>query len=247
MLGRTHVAIGTLTKLILIIYFGVAFLEDNLGPISFFLVLLGSYIPDFDMPGSKLANKFGFIKKDFIKNLWVFSLTLILIVSFIIFKVNIITLIILIFVLFGLTMSNKISKKGFASLKVINQIVFSIIIIIASIYYSKYEFIWISVIIISLLISKHRGFSHSILFIVLTYYGFKDVFKALNLDGYEKFILIGIIMHIFADMFTKMGVKLLYPINFSIRFPLYIKTGKKAESILFFLVMSFIVYLSIKL
>lgn len=76
----------------------------------------------------------------------------------------------------------------------------------------------------------HRSFTHSLLFLFLV---------AILLDALVPYrsvtigILLGMASHFILDMGTKKGVKLFFPIKMQIRFPLTIKTGSKAEKIIF--------------
>ncbi len=82
-------------------------------------------------------------------------------------------------------------------------------------------------------ISNHRGFTHSILGFLAS----SSIVALGTLDYglihiYYGFIL-GYILHIVADFFTSKGVKLFYPLDNSISFPIKIKTNGKLEKVLF--------------
>lgn len=72
---------------------------------------------------------------------------------------------------------------------------------------------------------SHRGFTHSLLFSTL-------------MAVIDIWICYGTIVHIVADMLTKQGVALLYPIEKKLRLPLakYVKTGGMFEKFIFFII-----------
>lgn len=75
----------------------------------------------------------------------------------------------------------------------------------------------------------HRSFTHSILFLVIIAYLLNTFvpYEAVRIG-----FLVGMASHFILDMATKNGVKLLFPINLTIRFPLTVKTGGPAESVI---------------
>lgn len=74
----------------------------------------------------------------------------------------------------------------------------------------------------------HRSFTHSILFLVIIAYMLNSFvpFEAVRVG-----FLIGMASHYILDMATKNGIKLFFPINITVRFPLTVKTGGPAESV----------------
>ncbi|MFJ7406493.1 MULTISPECIES: metal-dependent hydrolase [unclassified Lysinibacillus] len=87
--------------------------------------------------------------------------------------------------------------------------------------------------IISKIVNKlfgHRSFTHSLLFLFLVAMLLHAIIP------YESIIaglLVGMMSHIVLDMGTKQGVKLFFPINMAVRFPLTTKTGGKVEKVVF--------------
>lgn len=75
----------------------------------------------------------------------------------------------------------------------------------------------------------HRSFTHSILFLVIIAYLLNAFvpFEAVRVG-----FLVGMVSHFILDMATKNGVKLLFPINITVRFPLTVKTGGSAETVI---------------
>lgn len=76
----------------------------------------------------------------------------------------------------------------------------------------------------------HRSFTHSLLFLFL-------MGVLLNSFVTNKTVSIGILVgmasHYILDMATKNGIKLLYPIKTTIRFPITTRTGGKVEDMVF--------------
>ena len=75
----------------------------------------------------------------------------------------------------------------------------------------------------------HRSFTHSILFLVLIAYLLNSFvpFEAVRVG-----LLVGMVSHLLLDMATRNGIKLLFPINLTVRFPLTVKTGGSAETVI---------------
>ncbi|WP_318618277.1 metal-dependent hydrolase [Sporosarcina sp. YIM B06819] len=76
----------------------------------------------------------------------------------------------------------------------------------------------------------HRTFTHSLLFLV-------TVAVLLNAfipsEALKVGFLVGMVSHYVLDMATKKGIKLLFPLSMTVRFPVTTKTGSKIESIMF--------------
>ncbi|MGP4040103.1 metal-dependent hydrolase [Gracilibacillus sp. D59] len=74
----------------------------------------------------------------------------------------------------------------------------------------------------------HRTFTHSLLFLLLI--GFLLSMMTSNASLIAG-IIVGIISHLLLDAATKQGIKLLYPVNITVRFPFTTKTGGTVENI----------------
>ncbi|MEK4404371.1 MULTISPECIES: metal-dependent hydrolase [unclassified Sporosarcina] len=76
----------------------------------------------------------------------------------------------------------------------------------------------------------HRTFTHSLLFLVI-------IATLLNAfipnEAVKAGLLAGMVSHYILDMATKNGIKLLFPLSMTVRFPLTTRTGSKVESIVF--------------
>ena len=76
----------------------------------------------------------------------------------------------------------------------------------------------------------HRTFTHSLLFLVL-------IAALLNAfipnEAVKAGFMAGMVSHYILDMATKNGIKLLYPLNMTVRFPLTTRTGGAVENVVF--------------
>lgn len=85
----------------------------------------------------------------------------------------------------------------------------------------------------------HRTFTHSLLFLVLT----SILLNALSVDkAVSAGILVGMISHLVLDMATKNGIKLLFPLKMTIRFPITTTTGGAVEYLVFAALSVLVVY-----
>lgn len=75
----------------------------------------------------------------------------------------------------------------------------------------------------------HRSFTHSILFLVIIAY---LLISYVPSEAVRVGFLVGMVSHFILDMATKNGIKLLFPIKLTVRFPLTVKTGGSAESVI---------------
>lgn len=85
----------------------------------------------------------------------------------------------------------------------------------------------------------HRTFTHSLLFLLLAALLFKTVIPS---EAITAGLLVGMASHLLLDMATKNGIKLFFPMKITVRFPLTVKTGGRAESAFFALLSLFAVY-----
>lgn len=97
---------------------------------------------------------------------------------------------------------------------------------------------------LSKLINKlfgHRTITHSLLFLILM--NMLVAYLTTN-EGIRVGILIGMVSHFLLDAATKNGIKLLYPLKLTIRFPLTIRTGDKGEAVVMALLSLLVLYYS---
>ncbi|MFJ3388172.1 MULTISPECIES: metal-dependent hydrolase [Lysinibacillus] len=87
----------------------------------------------------------------------------------------------------------------------------------------------------------HRSFTHSLLFLFLV--GML-LHTFIPYESISLGILLGMASHVFLDMGTKKGVKLFFPVSISVRLPITIKTGSKAEKVVFMLLTMLSVFFS---
>lgn len=90
----------------------------------------------------------------------------------------------------------------------------------------------------------HRTITHSILFLLLVYWG-TSTFTFPFSEWLQTGILIGIFSHLVLDALTVRGIQLFYPIPIRVRFPFYLKTASKGEDMvasIFILLTLFTIY-----
>lgn len=80
----------------------------------------------------------------------------------------------------------------------------------------------------------HRKFFHSIFSAVF----FSILLYLINYN-FAKFFFIGYVSHLFLDSLTKKGIKLFYPLNYSIKG--FIKVGSFLEYVLFFILLCLVI------
>lgn len=76
----------------------------------------------------------------------------------------------------------------------------------------------------------HRSFTHSLLFLILIGVLLTTFMKN---ESVTAGILVGMVSHYILDMATKNGIKLLFPLKVTIRFPLTTRTGGSVEYVVF--------------
>ncbi len=94
-------------------------------------------------------------------------------------------------------------------------------------------FVLATIVLVFFILSSHRTWTHSLLFIALMTVYLSLVSTWFVIPDYLQYgLVLGVASHIFGDFLTKRGVPLLHPItkrNF--RFPLSFRTGSPAERI----------------
>lgn len=96
-------------------------------------------------------------------------------------------------------------------------------------------FILLGLFSFALAISNHRGFTHSILGLLLFSLIAKLILMEHNMSPIYKGFVIGYGSHLVLDIFTAKGIKLLYPMKRNIVFPIKIKSNGFGEKLIFFL------------
>ncbi len=233
MMGRTHAAFGVFTVLFTGTVMGLSFYEHELNVISIGLALLGALIPDMDMGGATLSNNFGIVKADLVEKVWFLLLGVLLVAGYISFGNTPIFYGIIFMIFMGFVMSKSFAKKGFRTLRYITHGLAGLLCILGAYYYEHYPLAWIGLVLLLLLFSTHRGMSHSLLFLALVIFAARRITRSYGYSDYTIILGVGMASHIFSDMATKQGVRLLWPLDKKFRFPLYIKTGGKMEKLLF--------------
>ncbi|WP_413378883.1 metal-dependent hydrolase [Alkalihalobacillus sp. 1P02AB] len=75
----------------------------------------------------------------------------------------------------------------------------------------------------------HRTFTHSLLFLCIVAFLMN---KFVPVEAITIGFLSGMISHYVLDSFTRNGIKFFYPLNWTVRFPLTIRTGSAIENII---------------
>ncbi len=134
------------------------------------------------------------------------------------------------------TISNLLIKNSFGKapdfLKKNLLILISILIAISGIVYGQIPLIFTGIILALLIFSPHRGYSHSILACGICYGAAKYTCNYYNITDFSFYLLLGMVSHIAADIFTNHGVAALFPFKRKIRFPVTITTGSSIEYII---------------
>ncbi|MCC5910717.1 MAG: metal-dependent hydrolase [Clostridiaceae bacterium] len=236
MLARTHIALGVLFAIGLTFLFGMTYFDGGLDLIAILVVIIGALLPDLDMGTSSLAGKFAVLKVSQIEKIWLITILLLAIVTTIFFRSTPIFYGIIFMLLLGALFSKEFSNKGYHMLRNFVQGIVGIGFIAAAYYYNQLPLMGIGVVLLLLLFSKHRGLSHSILFVIITVSIVSSISRFYGAVDYGILFGVSVASHIMGDMFTKAGVLLFYPFSKKrVRFLFTIKTGGKLENIVFFI------------
>ncbi|NBG87355.1 metal-dependent hydrolase [Isachenkonia alkalipeptolytica] len=247
MMGRTHAAFGVFTVLFTATIIGLSFYDHELNVVSIGVALLGALLPDMDMGGSSLSKGFGVVKADLIEKIWFLLLGILLVAGYLAFENTPIFHGILFMIFMGFVMSKSFAKKGFRTLRNITHGLVALLSIFAAYYYHHYPLAWVGFLLLLLLISNHRGLSHSLLFLALVIFATHQITTFYGYPNYSVILGIGMGSHIFSDMFTKQGLRLFWPLDKKVRFPFYIKTGGKLENFIFLLISVLVIRLGLML
>ena len=141
---------------------------------------------------------------------------------------------ILFLLLLGALFSKDFANKSYYVLRNIVQGMVAMGFIIVAYYYHQPPMYGVGAVLLLLLFSKHRGLSHSLVFVIITYLIVKKITVFYHYKDYSFLFGIVVLSHIIGDMFNKAGVALFYPFSQKrIKFPFTIKAGGKLENIIF--------------
>ncbi|WFD08803.1 metal-dependent hydrolase [Tepidibacter hydrothermalis] len=207
MRGVSHFAIGVLTVVETSIL-----IDKPLSPLTFMISSFCSLLPDIDESHSTVSNLL--IKSSFSKAIYRYTLYLINMITFFILiyiNKNLTFNFILSFVLIVL-IENKLKHTT------LRKSLFSALsfILCLSLYYIKAPFAFISLTIFIGVAPwlRHRGFTHSLIGIILFYFLLKEIETIINCPQLALYTSISYASHIFlGDIFTKMGIPIFYPIS----------------------------------
>ncbi|AOY76040.1 metal-dependent hydrolase [Clostridium formicaceticum] len=235
MLGRTHIALGLTTALFTATFIGISAIGGSLDTMALGMIVIAALLPDLDMGTSSLGGKFGILKAHHIKKLWLLVLIVLGVFTVVYLQETPIFYGILFVLLLGSIFAKDFAQKGYHVLRNFTQGMVGIGFIAAAYFYQQPPLVGIGIILLILLLSKHRGLSHSIVFVLLNYIIVKSITTFYDYKDYSLLFTMSMASHIVGDMFTRAGVMLFYPFSQKkIKFPFTIKTGGKLENLLFF-------------
>ncbi|SNR97497.1 inner membrane protein [Anaerovirgula multivorans] len=236
MLARTHIALGLIAALFTATFIGASYFESSFDAVTLLIIVVAALLPDLDMGTSSLAGKFGIFKANHIQKIWLVVLMILgILTTFYLKDTPVFYGVLFILILCGL-FSKDFAKKSYHVLRNFVQGMVGIGFVAAAYYYRQPPLLGIGTVLLLLLFSKHRGLSHSILFVIITYAIVRSISTFYGYKDYSLLFGVTVLSHVVGDMFTKAGVMLLYPFSQKrIKLPYTIKTGGKLENIIFFL------------
>ncbi|WP_304083854.1 metal-dependent hydrolase [Peptostreptococcus stomatis] len=206
MRSRTHLIAGTLATLEISILCGL-----TINPLTIPVAMVCSVMSDIDEANSNVLNKF--ISKDTTKNIHSLLLFLFAIVSFYMyFKTG---LNLYIATIFALAMTLLVSRWLTSNL--VRSLVISAVFFLigASMYLHDFNmgYTLFTLMIATYPLLKHRGTSHSLLALLLTFIVFTSIERGGGPSGLAYPALIAYSSHLVLDMATKRGVPLFLPFS----------------------------------
>lgn len=235
MKGTTHAALGVATAYAIsgIPYTQVVGVEDIMLPIL--AGYIGALLLDLDTGQSTISNLFIWVKLKHLKYilaLTFFSLGMAAIIHFneTIYKY-------LILAIMGIT-AVSFSKIATAAYRIVKKVILVIGILLllgAGLKLMHPPLFVIAIVLMALMISPHRGYSHSLIAAIICFIVTKYTCTFYRIADLSIYLATGILTHILADMFTEKGVELLFPYRKRVKLPYTIKTGSASEYIFVFL------------
>lgn len=221
MLARTHIALGLTTALFTALFITTSYFEGPFNVVPLLLIIIAALLPDLDMGTSSLAGKFGILKAKHIRKIWLIVLVVLGILSVLYLRETPIFYGVLFILLLGGIFSKAFANKGYHMLRSFVQAMVAIGFIGVAYYYQQPPLLGIGVILFLLLFSRHRGLSHSLLFIVITFLIVKKITVFYGYRDYSLLFGITVLSHVVGDMFTKAGVMFFYPFSQKNKVSLY--------------------------
>lgn len=226
MKGHTHALIGLAAVSFLPLAENAAATEKLL-PYAF--AFTGSLICDIDTGKSTISSAFSPIKLKYIKAAVNFVFALFMIVGALFLRNSeYIYLFVLLVILGGLNLNN-ISSKIFNAIKKAVVILISSVLIITGFFFWHIPLVLLGLYLLSLQLSTHRGYSHSIIAVILAFIILRYTFRFYGIFDYSLSFSVGMLSHVLGDMCTQRGVDLLFPVKKKYSFPLTFKTGSIIE------------------
>lgn len=226
MKGHTHALIGLAAASFLPLAENAAITEKLL-PYAF--AFTGSLICDIDTGKSTISGAFSPVKQKYVKAAVNFIFALFMIIGAIFLRGSEYIYLFLVLVILGGLNLNSISSKIFNAIKKTVVILISLALVTAGFIFRHIPLVLLGLYLLSLLLSTHRGYSHSIIAVVFAFFILRYTFKFYGIFDYSLSFCIGMSSHILGDMCTQRGVSLLFPVNKKYSFPLTFKTGSIIE------------------
>lgn len=108
----------------------------------------------------------------------------------------------------------------------------SVLTVIAGVSYKKYSIALAGIYILLMILSPHRGYSHSLLAAAAGYGVVKYICKSFEMPDISVYFAIGMLSHIFVDLLTVDGVTIFFPYPKRITLPVSITTGSIFEALI---------------
>lgn len=108
----------------------------------------------------------------------------------------------------------------------------SVFTVIAGLSYKKYSIALAGIYILLMILSPHRGYSHSLLAAAAGYGIVKYICMSFDMPDISIYFTIGMLSHILADLLTKDGVMIFFPYAKRITLPVVITTGSIFEALI---------------
>lgn len=231
MKGSTHTLIG-IASASLIYNTNIKLARDPEIIIPFIFAYVGSLICDIDTGTSTVSNVLTPMKSKHIRKILMVLLIGIGILGSIYFRRTKYMAIFAASIILTAISITRVSKEIYSITRKISTIGLAVVTITIGIIYSQLPIILLGLLLGALVLSPHRGYSHSIVAVIGALVMLRYLFNYYKMNDYSLYFCIGMLSHIVADMFTDQGVMLLFPIRKKISFPIGFKTGSLIESLI---------------
>lgn len=229
MRGTTHAAIGIAVANAIQQSAVSDFMRNPAALIPIVAAYAGAIFCDIDLENSMISNKLFFLKSRTLRQLITTVFVGSLIAAVIQFQHTSYFPFVMAFFVICLMSLTKITRGVLSIVKKTVLIGTAAVILLAGLVERQPPLMLAGAVMLVFILSPHRGYSHSLLGIVVctavakyfcVYYGLMEV---------SLYFGLGMLSHVAADMFTNQGVVLLFPYPRRIKFPVTIATGSPIE------------------